>query len=160
MSIGFLSQDSDFAGDLRTPSQTRGGEDGGILCILGSRTFVPITWMCKKQTSVCHSSTESEIISSDAGLRMDGLFALDLWDVVIEVLRSTNSTKTPTHPASGNRSETGNCSRNTPKPIRKGNRDVEQLSHVDHVPANTHSTQGESQLYIVVDNEALIKIII
>ena len=48
--------------------------------------------MCKKQTSVSYSSTESEIISLDAGLRMDGPFAVDLWDVVIEVLRSTNNT--------------------------------------------------------------------
>ena len=31
----------------------------------GSHTFVPISWMCKKQTSVSHSSTESEIISLD-----------------------------------------------------------------------------------------------
>ena len=53
---------------------------------------VPISWMCKKQTSVSHSSAESEIISLGAGLRMDGLPALDLWDVVIEVLRSTNNT--------------------------------------------------------------------
>ena len=36
--------------------------------------------MCKKQTSVSHSSTESEIISLDAGLRMDGSLVLDLWD--------------------------------------------------------------------------------
>ena len=49
-------------------------------------------WMCNKQASVSHSSTESEILSLDAGLRMDGLLALDLWDVVIEVLCSTNST--------------------------------------------------------------------
>ena len=32
--------------------------------------FVPISWMCKKQTAVSHSSTESEIISLDAGLRI------------------------------------------------------------------------------------------
>ena len=43
----------------------------GTLCILGSHTFVPITWMCKKQTSVSHSSTEPEIIS------LDGIPALD-----------------------------------------------------------------------------------
>ena len=36
----------------------------------GSHTFVPISWMCKKQTSVSHSSTESEIISLGAGLRL------------------------------------------------------------------------------------------
>ena len=39
---------------------------------LGSHAFVPISWMCKKQTSVSHSSTESDIISLDAGLRLDG----------------------------------------------------------------------------------------
>ena len=35
--------------------------------------------------SVSHISTESEIISLNACLRIDGLLALDLWDVVIEV---------------------------------------------------------------------------
>ena len=49
---------------------------GGTLCILGSHTVVPISWMCKKQSSVSHSSTESEIISLDAGLRLDGVPAL------------------------------------------------------------------------------------
>ena len=42
--------------------------------------------MCKKQTSVSHSSTESEIISLDAGLRLDGITALDLWDLIVAVL--------------------------------------------------------------------------
>ena len=39
----------------------------------GSHTFVPISSMCKKQTSASHSSTKSEIISLDTGLRLDGL---------------------------------------------------------------------------------------
>ena len=68
-----LFQDSDFAGDLEDSKST----SGGTLCIFGSHTFVPISWMCKKQTSVSHSSTESEIISLDAGLRLDGIPALD-----------------------------------------------------------------------------------
>ena len=46
--------------------------------------------MRKKQTSVSHSSTESEIISLDAGLRLDGIPALDLWDVIVAVLGITN----------------------------------------------------------------------
>ena len=58
----------------------------GTLCIFGSHTFVPISWMCKKQTAVSHSSTESEIISLDTGLRLDGLPALDLWDLIVSVL--------------------------------------------------------------------------
>ena len=72
-----LFQHSDFAGDL---------EDSkiyfrwNIVRFGKSNIFVPISWMCKKQTSVSHSSTESEIISFDAGLRLDGIPALDLWD--------------------------------------------------------------------------------
>ena len=70
-----LFQDSDFAGDLEVSKST----SDRPLCIFGSETFVPIRWMCKKQTSVSHSSTEAEIISLDAGLRLDGIPALDLW---------------------------------------------------------------------------------
>ena len=52
--------------------------------------------MCKKQTSVSHSSTEAEIISLDAGLRMDGIPAFTLWDLVIEVFHSEqNKTEGP-----------------------------------------------------------------
>ena len=58
------------------------------MCVSGSHTFVPTSWMCKKQTSVSHSSTGAEIISLDAGLRMDGISALTLWDLVIEVFHS------------------------------------------------------------------------
>ena len=54
---------------------------------LEADTFVPISWMCKKQTSVSHSSTESEIISLDAGLRLDGIPALDFLDLIVAVLQ-------------------------------------------------------------------------
>ena len=77
-----LFQDSDFAGDLEDSKST----SGRTLCIFGSHTFVPISWMCKKQTAVSHSSTESEIISLDTGLRLDGLPALELWDLIVSVL--------------------------------------------------------------------------
>ena len=71
-----LFQDSDFAGDLEDSKSA----SGGILCIFGSHTFVLIRWMCKKQNSVLHCSSEAEIISLDAGLRMDVVPALDLWN--------------------------------------------------------------------------------
>ena len=91
-----LFQDSDFAGDLEDSKST----SGGLLCIFGSRTIVPISWMCKKQTSVSHSSTEAELISLDAGLRMDGILALDLWDLVTEDFHSApvQSKKTKDQP--------------------------------------------------------------
>ena len=76
-----LFQDSDFVGDLEDSTST----SGGTLCVFGSDTFVPKSWMCKKQTSVSHSSTESEIISLDTGLRLDGLPALELRDLIVSV---------------------------------------------------------------------------
>ena len=43
-----LFQDYDFAGDLEDSKST----SGRTLCVFGSHTFVAISWMCKKQTSV------------------------------------------------------------------------------------------------------------
>ena len=82
-----LFQDSDFAGYLEDSKST----SGGTLCVFGSHTFVPISWMCKKHTSVSHSSTESEIISLDAALRLDGISALDLWDLIVAVLHGNTN---------------------------------------------------------------------
>ena len=75
-----LFQDSDFAGDLEDSKST----SCGTLCVLGS-------WMCKKQTCVSHSSTEAEMMSLHAELRMDGIPLLDLWDLIIEVLHSDSN---------------------------------------------------------------------
>ena len=40
-----LFQDSDFAGDLEDSKST----SGGALCVFGSHTFVPISWMCRNK---------------------------------------------------------------------------------------------------------------
>ena len=56
-----LFQDSDFAGDLEDSKST----SGGTLCVCGSHTFVPRSWMCEKQTAVSHSSTES-VLGNDS----------------------------------------------------------------------------------------------
>ena len=84
---------------LREILRIQNPTSGGTSCIFGSCTFVPISWMCKKQTSVSHSSTESEIISLDAGLRLDGIPALDLWDLIVSVLGNmTQTTERPGRP--------------------------------------------------------------
>ena len=146
-----LFQDSDFAGDLEESNST----SGRILCIFAIRTFVPASWMCKKQTSVSHCSTESEIIPLDAELRMDGLPALDLWDVVNEVQRSTNNTVQSKRTSILEAGATLHSKTKTPNVKRR--QKVEQLNGVDYVPTSTHSSQNESQLYILEDNEAVIR---
>ena len=137
-----------------------------VLCIFGSRTFVPVSWMCKKKTSVFHSSTESEIISLIAGLRMGGIPVLDQWDLVIEVLHSSNNKKSSTHEAAGNNKHmlhkgTAGNSLHMPntKLKKEGNQNVDQLSNLDHVVANATSSQCEAQLCFFEDDEAAIKMI-
>ena len=187
---------------LRTQNQPRGGE---ILCIFGSRTSVPITRMCKKQTSVSHSSTESEIISLDACLRMDGLAALGKWDVVIGVLhssknttinpRSTRNSKskfkkkrgtemlmscqvwTTLSQALGCRFKDGRYTRawlvgsdlyktSTGRPVYISNaieKFMERLMiwiMLIFVSSSANSSRQEAMLYIIEDNEAVIKMII
>ena len=143
-----LFQDSHFAGDLEDSKST----SGGTLCIFGSHTFVPISWMCKKQTSVSHSSTRSEIIAMDAGLRLDGIPALDLWNLIVLVLGNTTQ----------NHDRTGRpvvCPH--PKHWRKQSRRViNDLDNVDLVPSNVHSSHQEALLYVFEDNEAVIKMIV
>ena len=147
-----LLQESDFAGDLEDFKST----SGGVLCNFGTRTFVPISWICKKQTSVSHSSTESEIIPWDAGLRMDGFFAFDLWDLVIEVLGTTQRIAKPTQACTR---ETGAKTQIAPKIEQVLDQNVD-LSNIDQVLSNAHLSGKESQLYIFEDNDAVIKMII
>ena len=139
-----LFQDSDFAGDLEDSKST----SGGALCIFGSHTFVPISWMCKKQTAVSHSSTESEIISLDAGLRLDGLPALELWDLIVSVFGSVSQTSDRTgRPVDTERSQ-------------KSQGKINVLKNIDCVPSNVQSSRQEALLYVFEDNEAVIKMII
>ena len=144
-----LFQDSNFAGDLEDSKST----SGGILCIFGSHTFVPRSWMCKKQTSVSHSSTESEIISLDAGLRLDGLPALELWDLIVSVLG--NMTETTERPG---RHVVGSNTSHAPSQQSRGMFNV--LNNIDCVPSNVQSSYQEALLYVSEDNEAVIKMII
>ena len=124
-----LLQDSDFAGDLEDSKYT----SGGTLCIFGSHTFVPISWMWKKQTSVSHSSTESEIFSLDAGLRLDGISALNLWGLIVTVLHgNTNQSKLVR----------GNLSTSPTRKSIPGKFD--DLNNVDFVSSNANSSRHQS----------------
>ena len=66
------------------------------MCLVGPNAYVPISWMCKKQGAVSHSTAEAEVISLDAGIRMECIPALSLWSIVIDVFEpSGNALKTP-----------------------------------------------------------------
>ena len=55
------------------------------MMLLGPQTFVPLAWLCKRQHAVSHSTTEAETISFDAGLRVEALPLLILWDIVLDI---------------------------------------------------------------------------
>ena len=135
---------TDFAGDLEDSKST----SGGTLCIFGSHTFVPTSWMCKKQTAVSHSSTESEIISLDTGLRLDGLPALELWDLIVSVFGSVSQ-----------------ISDRTGRPVdvkrnQKSQGKINVMENIDYVPSYVQSSRQQALLYVFEDNEAVIKMII
>ena len=134
-----LFQDSDFAGDLEDSKST----SGGTLCVFGSHTFVPTSWMCKKQTAVSHSSTESEIISLDTGLRLDGVPALELWDLIVSVLGNISRIS----------DRTGKLVNGEDKSYNK----IDAMKDIDSVPSNVQSARQEALLYVSEDNEAVIK---
>ena len=132
-----LFQDSDFAGDLEDSKST----SGGTLCIFGCHIFVRIRRMCEKQTSVSHSSTEFDIISLDAGLRLYGLLVLELWDV-------------------SRVSERSGQPDNDVHKRHKSQKKIDVMEDIDSVPSNVQSARQEALLYVFEDNEVVIKIII
>ena len=108
------------------------------------------SWMCKKQTSVSDSSTESEVVS------------LDLWDSVIEVLHASSN-----QPKKSIEKVQGNLLHDTPSVEFANSQAMTQtqyndleLCNIDFVSSNVKSSHFGAMLYIFEDKEAVIKIII
>ena len=103
--------------------------------------------------SVSHSSTESEIISLDAGLRLDGISALDLWDLIVVVFGNTIQTLD----RSGQTVVNGD---KDPGPNKRSHSLINVLNNIGCVPSHVNSSHQEALLYVFEDNEAVIKMII
>ena len=114
-----------------------------------SHTFVPISWMCRKQTSVSHSSTESESFPwmHDWGWTENSHF--DSWDLIVAVLQGN------THQNDQVRGDPYKCP--TPK---KTHGKIDDLNNVDSFSSNVNSSCEEAVLYIFEDNFSMIKMVI
>ena len=115
--------------------------------------------MCKKQTSVSHSSTESEIISLGAGLTLDGIPALDFWDLIVAVLGNTNQNSTEQGDLFKNKRKI----RSPPHTFYKrkqSQRVINDLDNVDFLPSKVNSSHQEALLCVFEDDEAVNKMII
>ena len=130
---------------LREILKIQKSTSGGTLCVFGSHTFVPIGRMCKKQTAVSHSSTESVIIFLDRGLRLDGLPALELWDLIVS--------------AFGNISHVSDRTEQPVKGKNKSYSNIDVMQDIDSVPSNVQSAHQEALLFVFEHNEAVIKMI-
>ena len=75
-----LFTDADFAGDRSDAKST----SGIFLALVGPHSFFPLAAQSKKQTSVSHSSAESEIVAANCAVREIGLPAKDLWEVLLK----------------------------------------------------------------------------
>jgi hypothetical protein len=136
--------DASFAGDLRDSKST----SGGILALFGPNTFVPISWLCKKQGAVSHSTSEAEVIALDAGARLEGLPALALWDIVIDVFSPAQA-----------KQRLCNISKN-PNLTVSSTTIYDLFGSVDYVPPSLPITYGSANLFLLEDNDAVIKMVV
>ena len=143
-----LFQESDFAGDLEDSKSTSGGL---FSCLEVTRLF--------QYAGCARNKYQSHTVQRNAGLRMDGFPALDLWDLVFEVFHSPQNR---INKSKGQESQ-GNLSRNTmlhienPNPTKHVNLD---LNNVDNVSSNVRSSRFGAIINVCEDNEAVIKMII
>ena len=136
-----LFVDASFAGDLEDSKST----NGAYMCIVGPRTFVPVTWICKRQTAISHSSSEAEVISLDAALRMEGLPTLLLWEVIIDVFG-----RNP-----GSHSRIAGLSHRSSQMVYGPQAAL--FGDIDYVPCTIPKSKGTGTVIIFEDNDAVIK---
>ena len=96
---------------------------------------------------------------------MDESLALDLWDLMIEVSRTTETNLNPATKATRKLQPSTRKlgvvpTSNTKSQHVTRSQKVDQLRQVDHVRTNSRISQAESQLYIFEDKEAVIKMTI
>ena len=126
---------------LRTRNQPRGEGRRGMSYVLLEAEQLSPSVGCARNKRQCPTVLQS---------LKSFLWILDFaWmeHFVIELLRSTNNTACGTGDHSINKNK-------TTTPTEKRKRDVEQLSNVDDVPTNTHSSRSEFHLDIFENNES------
>lgn len=134
-----LFVDASFARDLQDSQST----SGAIFVFLGPNTWVPITWLCKNQGAVSHSSTEAEVIALEASLRTEGIAAVIFGELITEVFCKKNVVANKTI---------------IPKPVMEKRMSIiEYLSNVDYVPCDLPEPKYITETIVMEDNGAVMK---
>ena len=82
-------------------------------------------------------------------MRLDGLLALELWDLIVSVL--------------GNVSRVSDRSRQLDSDVHKRHKSqkkIDVMADIDTVLSNVQSARQEALLFVFEDNEAVIKMIV
>ena len=82
-------------------------------------------------------------------MRLDGLPALELWDVIVSVLGNVSRFS----------DRSGKLDNDVHK-RHKSQKNIDVMKDIDSVPSNVQSARQEALLYVFEDNEAVIKMII
>ena len=98
------------------------------------------------------------LFSLDAGSRMDGIAALDLWDFAIEVLHSSSNHAR----ARRDQSRHKYCDKRSNERTKEQSLKLEDFgsTEVGYATANAKLSRHHALLYICQDNEAVMKMII
>ena len=92
-------------------------------------------------------------------MRLDGISALDLWDLIVAVLhRNTCQSNQARGDLCTNQREV----RSVPHTLQKRKKShgmINDLDNVDFISSNVNSSRQEALLYVFEDNEAVIKMI-
>ena len=85
----------------------------------------------------------------DTGLRLDGLPALELWDLIVSVLGNVSRV-----------SDRSGRPENDVQKHHKSQKKINVIENIDSVPSNVQSSRQEALLYVFEEKEAVIKMII
>ena len=74
-----LYTDADFAGDQSNMKSTI----GIIIALIGPCSFYPLSGVSKKHGAQSNSTAEAELVAAFDALRLEGIPALDLWELIL-----------------------------------------------------------------------------
>ena len=130
---------------LQVTCENQKSTPGGLLCVLGSHTFFPISCMCKRSKPQFLTAVQSQKLCRLTGSRMNGSPALQFWECVLETFkpavgdfeRHMRERVIPSH------SHSDNC----------------LYESIDHAPPNIPNSSHSTQLDLLEDNAAVIQIV-
>ena len=152
----WLFCDADWAGERDSKSTS-----GCALFLVGPNTYYPLNAFSKKQTSITTSSTESEVVAANHGIRAQGLPSLSLWCYLWKEVQANTAGRKTRPPAELPKGTDTIVARTDPEldEIRYGESSHEGRSVADINGLDVHLSD-KFKVQVLEDNQATITIIL